>query len=141
MTGKISSGITISGNSGAVSIGPVTNTIAAGAGATAIHGTVTPEVMALLNRGVDGLAVSLAELAHNQKLGQRQVEILAADIARIKEAVVAGEPSEPAFRSAAGDLWNKLMMVGGTVQGLSGLADGLKLIAGALGWSLLLPGL
>lgn len=141
MTSKISGGVTISGNSGAVTLGNVSSAMAVGTGAVAVNGGVSPEVAALLNRGVDGLVQSLADLAYQQKLGQRQVELLAADIARINKAVSAPEPDQASFQSAAGDLWNKLMMVGSTVQNVEGLATGLKFIAGALGWSLMLPGL
>lgn len=124
-----------------VNLGTLGSNVAFGNGAILIQGPVSPELIDAINRRVDGMATLLAEMAHREKLQQRQVELLAADLARIKRALNAPEPDQGGFAAAAGDLWNKLMMIGNTVQGVSGLAEGLSFIAKTLGWTLALPAL
>ncbi|MGQ0674369.1 MAG: hypothetical protein ACT4N2_16040 [Hyphomicrobium sp.] len=100
---------------------------------------VSSEASDAARRTVDEMAVLLAELAKESRLQQRQVELLASDLARIHRAIAAPQPDQTEFKSAAGDLCNKLLMLGNAYQGVTGLGQGLKTIAQAFGWSLALP--
>jgi hypothetical protein len=125
---------------GSINLGTISgDNVAFGSNATVIVGPVDPELALRLARSVDDLAVRLAEIAHQNGLQQRQIELLTQDLNRVRAAVTADRPDEKAFSSAASDMWSTLTMIGNTVQGMTSLADGLKLIAGALGWSLALP--
>lgn len=109
-----------------------------------VHGSVS--VVQVVNveearARVDDMAACLAQVAHEARLQRHQIELLATDLARIRHALDTPEPDEVAFKSAAGDLWSKLMMVGHSVEGVKGLAEGVRFIARSLGWTLGIPGL
>ncbi|MGE0023633.1 MAG: hypothetical protein AB7S70_08395 [Hyphomicrobium sp.] len=137
-------------DSGSISIGSISGSsnfsiVGSGSNVTTNNviasGTPAQEILLALNQRVDVMTSLIAEIAHTHKLQQQQVQLLATDLARIKQAITAPEPDEGGFKSAAADLWGKLSMIGSATQAAKGLAEGILFIAGTLGWKLVLPGL
>lgn len=131
--------IRIDNAGGALVFGNVGNNAAVGPNATVAVGNVDPSVAAALKSSIDEIAVRLAELAATQGLQVHQIELLAGDLKKVKEAVERQQPDEQSFQAAALDLWGKLMMISNGVQGLTGLAESLRTVASMLGWRLALP--
>ena len=128
---------TIINNSSTITYGSVGAGAAVGAGASVVQqGILPPELLATMNAGLQDLTVAVAELAHTQKLDQRRIDFLAADLERIKTAL--DTPNEQEFKSAASSLWTRVNMVGDGVHSVSRLADGIVGLAKAFGWTVAL---
>jgi hypothetical protein len=128
---------TIINNSSTTTYGSIGAGAAVGAGASVVQqGTLPPELMAAMNSGLNELSAAIAELAHAQKLDQRRIDFLAADLKRIKKSL--DTPNEQEFQSAASSLISKVNMVSDGVQSVSRLASGITGLAKAFGWAILL---
>ena len=125
------------GASGTFAVGTFGDGTVIGGGRSVVT-KIAPEVRSGANRQLEILALTVLELTRSQALDARKVDLLAADLERLRLSIAAAQPDEGEFRSAATSLWDKLCMVSEGVHGITGLAQLLAGIAGTFGWKLAL---